>query len=37
MKDQVKQLQSIRIRTLAIEVDEEEAGEMDRLDYFWKS
>ena len=33
MKDQVEQLQSIGIRALAIEVDEEEAGEMDRLDY----
>ena len=37
MKDQVEQLQSIGIRALAIEVDEEEAGEMDRLDYLWKS
>ena len=34
MKDQVEQLQSIGIRVLAIEVDEEEAGEMDRLDYY---
>ena len=33
MKDQVEQLQSIGIRALAIEVDEETAGEMDRLDY----
>ena len=33
MKDQVEQLQSIGIRALAIEVDEEEVGEMDRLDY----
>ena len=33
MKDQVEQLQSIGIRALAIEVDEEEAGEMDRLNY----
>ena len=33
MKDQVEQLQSIGIRALAIEVDEKEAGEMDRLDY----
>jgi len=37
MKDQVKQLQSIGIRALAIGVDEEEedeegAGKMDRLD-----
>ena len=36
MKDQVEQLQSIRIRALAIGVDEEEgeegAGKMDRLD-----
>ena len=37
MKDQVEQLQSIGIRALAIEVDEEEAGEIDRLDYLWKS
>ena len=28
-----EQLQSIGIRALAIEVDEEEAEEMDRLDY----
>ena len=33
MKDQVEQLQSIGIRTLAIQVDEKEAGEMDQLDY----
>ena len=32
MKDQVKQLQSIGIRALAIGVDEEEGGKMDRLD-----
>jgi len=33
MKDQVEQLQSIGISALAIEVVEEEAGEMDWLDY----
>ena len=32
MKDQVEELQSIGIRALAIEVDEEGAGKMDRLD-----
>ena len=40
MKDQVEQLQSIGIRELAIEVDEEEdeegAGKMDRLSKEWK-
>jgi len=33
MKDQLEQLQSIGIRALPIEEDEEEAAEMDRLDY----
>ena len=37
MKDQVEQLQSIGISALAIEVVEEEAGEMYRLDYLWRS
>jgi len=32
MKDKVEQLQSIGIRVLAIGVDKEEAGKMDRLD-----
>ena len=41
MKDQVEQLQNIRIRALAIgvdeEEDEEEAAKMDRLDCLCKS
>jgi len=33
MKDQVEQLQSIRINGVHEEEDEEGAGKMDRLDY----